>query len=109
MNGGAALAIMTADTLAGQDHRPALAFVVGVVAALFSGLCSWRESQDFSAFFFIESTKKAHRTVFADQQAIIRHVRGLWYRKLARWTNNVSLVALIFGCGWASYALTNPA
>lgn len=107
VNGSATLTTLSrAAPLPNGARLPALAFVVGLILAIISGFSSWRDAQDRSGLYYLESLRPDQLGDEGKRRKLILVARSRWLGAAARYTNYASLAALITGLAWAAQTYT---
>jgi hypothetical protein len=102
VNGGATVAIITSKgELPDSARLPSIAFTAGLILAIISGFCSWRDAYHRSSLYYFESLRVDQLGASARRKM---ESAATWSKRLAPWaryTNFASLAAFLTGCVWA--------
>jgi hypothetical protein len=103
VNGAAVIAILTRDhPVPDADRLPAIAFIAGVILAITSGFCSWRDAYQRSSLYYFESLRADQLTAVGQRR---KERAATWSKLLApltRYTNYAALFAFVGGCVWSA-------
>jgi hypothetical protein len=104
VNGGAAIAIVAREHPVPDGARlPALAFIAGVVLAITSGFCSWRDAYHRSSLYYFESLRPDQLTSSGERRKKRAAAWSALLAPLARYVNYAALAAFVVGCVWAAW------
>ncbi|MFN3387418.1 MAG: hypothetical protein ACK40O_00690 [Allosphingosinicella sp.] len=107
VNGGAVVAILSIQEAARDGGRlPTVAFTIGIVLAVLSGFCSWREAYHKSKLYYFESLRDDQLTSAAKKHKVRAGSRATLLGRFARYTNYGSLLGFVAGCVWAAWTYT---